>query len=203
MKQLLILFFLIISIASLAAPIRIAAFSQCHSERKGYCIKLDSSDSNRYASQNSSSRLLALAFPGLEFLDTYGISMDKSDIGAILSGLYKFGVAIAGVSALIMFTYGGMRYLTSGDSPSGTSAGKKAIQNAILGLVLIVLSYLILYTINPDFTFTLKIPDLKEQIAKPDKGTPACGPKEDCPVNPDGTCPDGHRRVGDKCKPSD
>ena len=169
MKQLFVLFFLILSVTFLASPMRATAFSQCHSERKGYCIKLDPTDLGQNASHHVSPRFFALAFPGLEFLEGYGISFD-SDIGDILTGLYRFGVAIAGVSALVMFTYGGMRYLTAGDSPSGVGVAKKAMQNAIFGLALVVLSYLILYLINPDLTFTLHIPALTEQISPP-KGT--------------------------------
>lgn len=168
MKQLLALFFLIVSITSFIAPIRAAAFSQCHSERKGYCIKLDPPDSGQNASQNSYSRSFALPFPGLEFLESYGVTLENKDVGTVISALYNFGVAIAAVSALIMFTYGGMRYLTAGqDSSSAISSAKKIISNAVLGLVLIVLSYLLLYIINPDFTFKLKIPDLKDQISPP------------------------------------
>ena len=167
MKHLFAIFFILISLSLLTAPIHAAPFSECQSERKGYCIRLTPPTSQNAQRHRSSSLLLAAAsdipFPGLEFLKTFGVTFGSS-IGQILSAVYNFGVAIAGLSVLIMLSYGGMLYLTAGDNASQTQYAKKGILNVLFALTIIVVSYLLLYTINPDFTHTLKIEKLEEAI---------------------------------------
>ncbi len=82
--------------------------------------------------------------PGLEFLNV-GL-----DIGQIFARLYVFGLSLVGISALIMLVIGGIMYLTAGDSESRAKTARDYMGNAVLGLVLALLSYLILFTINPD-----------------------------------------------------
>jgi len=53
------------------------------------------------------------------------------------------------ISALIMVTIGGFRYVTAGDSEDQVKSAKDQIQSAIGGLLLAAASWLILYTINP------------------------------------------------------
>lgn len=164
MKQFLALGAILISVTFLIAPIGAGAFSECASSRKGVCIRLDPPKVSITKTLHGSSLLLAdppPAFPGLEFLSTYGINFD-TDIGTMLSALYNFGVAIAGISALIMVTFGGVLYLTAAGNPGQMTKGKGYIMNAIFGLVIIATSYLILYTINPDFSFTLKLKNLNQ-----------------------------------------
>ncbi len=71
-------------------------------------------------------------------------------IGDYLSGLYKYGVAIAAFLAGIMMIVGGFQYLTAGGDATRAGAGKKRVTNAVIGLALSLGSYLILVTINPD-----------------------------------------------------
>ena len=167
MKHLFVTFFILISLSLLAAPIYAAPFSECHSERKGYCVRLTPPMSQSAQRGRSSSLLLAAAsdipFPGLEFLKTFGVTFGSS-IGQTLAAIYNFGVAIAGLSALIIISFGAMLYLTSAGNASQTTKGKTYIQNALIGLAIIATSYLILYIINPDFTHTLKIEKLEEAI---------------------------------------
>lgn len=157
MKQLLVLCSIFMSIIFLAAPIGAGAFSECVSLRKGVCIRLDPPHVSATRTPRGSSLLLAASppFPGLEFLSTYGIDFD-TNIGDMLSALYNFGVAIAGISALIVVTYAGVAYMVA-VSESMISDAKRRALNALFGLVIIATSYLVLYTINPDFSFTLKL----------------------------------------------
>lgn len=176
MKQVIALAAICISIIFLATPTDARAFSECTSARKGVCIRLDPPHVSATRTPHGSSLLLAdppPAFPGLEFLSTYGINFD-TDIGTMLSALYNFGVAIAGISALIMVTFGGVLYLTAAGNPGQMTKGKGYIMNAIFGLVIIATSYLILYTINPDFSFTLKLKNLNQfsPTATPSPSTP-------------------------------
>lgn len=169
MKYIFVLFFVVISIISLATPVRAASLVECKSERNGYCVKLSSPQTPHTQQQHAYASVLFAAtdpcagtpppFPGLEFLTTFGINFCSS-IETTLSALYNFGVGIAGISALVMFMFGGMLYLTARESTSQTSRARTYMLNAVIGLLLVVTSYLILYTINPDLTFKLKLPDL-------------------------------------------
>jgi len=65
-----------------------------------------------------------------------------------LPQLFTLSIQIAAVLAVIMITVGGIEYI--GSESLGTKAdGKKKITNAIIGLLLIVGSWVILNTINP------------------------------------------------------
>ena len=163
------------AIPFLAAPIRTSAFSECKGDRKGYCVKLESPASQTARNNNSpyGAALMTLAaasdgfpFPGIEFLAPYGVVFHKQsnadDIGTLLSAIYNFGVVIAGISAFAMFIWAGILRLTARDNASQVTASWKYMTNSAVGLLLVVTSYLILYTINPDLTFKLKLPCINQ-----------------------------------------
>lgn len=63
--------------------------------------------------------------------------------------IFGFALIIAGLIAFGSLIYGGVRYLTSAGSPSALGDAKDQISSAILGLVVLLCSYLILTTVNP------------------------------------------------------
>ncbi len=67
-----------------------------------------------------------------------------------VSGIYKFGIWTVGIAALFMLTVGGFVYMTSGGNTATLSRAKGYISDALIGLVLALLAYLILNVINPD-----------------------------------------------------
>ncbi|MEK9135138.1 MAG: hypothetical protein AAB451_02465 [Patescibacteria group bacterium] len=72
------------------------------------------------------------------------------NISIILSGLIAFGVLV----------YAGFRYLTSAGNMAAIQDAKERISGAALGLSVLLGSYLILTTINPQLTF-FDLPELK------------------------------------------
>lgn len=85
-----------------------------------------------------------------------GTRISTTNLGDFLSKLFNFGIAIAVALSVIMITYGGIQYMTT-DSWTKKESGKETIKNALYGLGLALVSWLILYTINPclvDFTGT-------------------------------------------------
>jgi len=56
-------------------------------------------------------------------------------------------LSLAGIVLFVMLIIGGFRYLTSGGNPESATAAQKTITYAIIGIVIIALSYLILYFI--------------------------------------------------------
>jgi len=66
-----------------------------------------------------------------------------------LTWAFRFVLALAGFLAVMMIVIGGVEYIISGASESMRGEAKKRIENAIWGLVMALVSYLVLYTINP------------------------------------------------------
>jgi len=62
--------------------------------------------------------------------------------------IYKVGIAIAIGLAIVMITFGGIRWATT-DSFGGSDDGRKMINAAVAGLLLALFSYVLLNTINP------------------------------------------------------
>ena len=95
---------------------------------------------------------MALEYTQLEpnafssFTNTTGAT---TQLGTFLSQAFQFGLAIAAALAVIMIVWGGVQIMTT-DSWTGKSDGKQKIWDAIWGLGLALISWLILYTINPD-----------------------------------------------------
>lgn len=73
---------------------------------------------------------------------------NTSDLGSFLSSVFNFGIAAAVVLAFIMLVYAGVIMMTT-DSWSKKDDAKTIIENALYGLGLALISWLILYTINP------------------------------------------------------
>lgn len=62
--------------------------------------------------------------------------------------IYRLGLVLVGLAALFALVFGGFLYMS--ESVTKTEEGKKWIWGALGGLLLALLAYLILYTINPD-----------------------------------------------------
>lgn len=63
--------------------------------------------------------------------------------------IFNFAVGIAGLIAFVMIIIGGIRYLTSVGNPSAMSDANDQIFSGIIGLIVILGSWLILTTVNP------------------------------------------------------
>ncbi len=69
--------------------------------------------------------------------------------------IYKWLAGFIGLAAVLMIIAGGIQISTAGANQEGLQSGKDRILAAFVGLALLFLSGLILYTINPNFfTFT-------------------------------------------------
>ncbi len=79
-----------------------------------------------------------------------------TNLQTYVPGLFKLSIGIAAVMAFVMITVGGIVYATS-DSLTNKSEGRRYIENALWGLLLVIGAYVILNTINPkilSFDFT-------------------------------------------------
>ena len=84
---------------------------------------------------------------------------EDQNLNQMVAWFYYFIVTIAGVSAFFTLILGGFEWLTSTGDPSKISNAKDKLSSALLGLVIILASYLILQVVNPELT-TLNLPSL-------------------------------------------
>lgn len=73
-----------------------------------------------------------------------------SDLPGYLKAIYKVALIIIVLSAVLMLSIGGFMYLTSAGNTSAMGTAKGVIFDSIIGLVIALTAYLLLYVINPD-----------------------------------------------------
>lgn len=97
--------------------------------------------------------------PGLT--DTGAINAIKTDgLASFFNNLYKFLIGLAAIIAVVMIIWGGLEISTQ-DSISKQGAGREKIQNAILGLILILSPVLVFSIINPSIlNLSLNLPKI-------------------------------------------
>jgi len=76
--------------------------------------------------------------------------------------IFIFGLGLVGVVALFAVVYSGFRYLIAGSSDARRQESKRGIWAAVSGLAILLFSYLILSTINPQLV-SLQEPNLTQQ----------------------------------------
>lgn len=102
-----------------------------------------------------------------------------SNLNSYLPAAFRLTVGIAIALAFIFITIGGITYATS-DSLTGKQDGRNYIENAILGLLLVIGSYVILYTINPqilNLSIVIPRPNPPAQQVTLTSGTPLTQPQ--------------------------
>ena len=66
----------------------------------------------------------------------------------LITRIIEILLAIAGLLAVIFLIVGGFRYITAGGNEETAEAAKKTITNAIIGIVIIILSFVIVRVIS-------------------------------------------------------
>jgi len=94
-----------------------------------------------------------------------GVSPGETpSLSSYFQWIFVFGISIAGILAVLMMVIGGIQYVTAYGNPGQVERGKDRITQALLGLLLAVTAWLILYTINPDLAKgKLEIPSISSQ----------------------------------------
>lgn len=77
----------------------------------------------------------------------------------LIAYIYEWAMVIGGLATFIALVSAGFQYLTSAGDAGKMGEAKKQITSAITGLALLLSTFLILNTINPELT-TLDIPEI-------------------------------------------
>lgn len=94
----------------------------------------------------------------------------------LIQYFYEWLITLGGLATFISLVIGGFQYLTSMGEPTRLKEAKDRIKSAFLGLVLLLGSWLILNTINPQLTNPRLPPELGGEPFK-------CKTDEDCNKN--------------------
>ena len=86
-------------------------------------------------------------------------TVEQAILPQYIKYIFTFSVAIAGLVAFGALIYGGFRYITSAGAPTVQTEAKDQIFAGVIGLVILLSSYLILTTVNPQLVL-LKSPKL-------------------------------------------
>ncbi|HOX97540.1 MAG TPA: pilin [bacterium] len=78
-------------------------------------------------------------------LDKIGESggMAKTDLTTLIANLIKVILSILGVILVVLIIYAGFKWMTAGGESKGATEAKTILQNAIIGLVIIVAAWAI------------------------------------------------------------
>ena len=127
--------------------------------------------------------------PGFENLEKREIEGCGSNMFCkYFKALYFLALWIVGISALFMLVVGGFLYLSSAGNTSLLGTAKKTIYGALIGLIIALISWLLLDTINSDLT-NLKLSGLSGAVGTNTNGgatsgnegkTPPAGSVESC-----------------------
>ena len=89
------------------------------------------------------------------------IPVDQEILGKYLNAWYKFVVGVVGILATVIMMWGGFKWLTSRGNAAAIGDAKDRIWSAVIGLVLVFLSYNLLWIINPKLV-EIKLPTLNK-----------------------------------------
>jgi len=136
--------------------------------------------------QSSSDAAKSLQFtpqvqiPNTEFNKTVDVGKFNTQTGKMESdllaryilGFYNYGLAIAGILATIVLMGGGVVWLVSAGDPGKISQAKELIAGSISGVVILVIAWMLLNTINPNLVnlTQLKTTTLTKVILDSDDG---------------------------------
>ncbi len=102
---------------------------------------------------------------------------DKSELPSLIQYLYEWGIALGGLAVFVSLIISGIQYLSSFGNPTSMKDAMDRIKSAFLGLILLLSSWLILNTINPNLTnfqsLSLNLEDVKSDFG-------ACKVVADC-----------------------
>ena len=119
------------------------------------------------------------------------ITIDESSIGIYIKAIYKYAVGIVGILAAVVLMFGGVVWLTAGGNQTRIGEAKAWIGASLTGLIIVLTSYMILYTVNPDLV------NFRPIVITPVEGIGCCdkpksGEGNACQMLGEADCESGH-----------
>ncbi|KKQ79626.1 MAG: hypothetical protein UT02_C0029G0006 [Parcubacteria group bacterium GW2011_GWC2_38_7] len=121
--------------------------------------------------------IVSIPIPGLaafnDIIVDPGEAISIPYIALYIIAIYKYGLVIGSILAVVMIMIGGIIYLSAAAAPERITTGKNLIIGAISGLTLLLGSYLLLKTINPNLVSptAIKLDTIKGLVLEPGNET--------------------------------
>lgn len=84
--------------------------------------------------------------------ECHAVSIDRmiyyQDFGSLVEGILRWLLSISGEIALLFLIYGGVVYISSAGNPARAMQAKKIVTWTLAGLLLVLMSYSIIRTIE-------------------------------------------------------
>jgi len=94
---------------------------------------------------------LETGIPGSsEFERGEDVTFSGDTLGKYIRAIYNYSLGIVGILAAVVLMIGGVIWLTAGGNVNRVETAKQWIGGALIGLVLMLTSYMLLYQINPE-----------------------------------------------------
>lgn len=119
-----------------------------------------------------------LCLPGVVLASEGTPLAEAEDLPGLLTLVLNWIISLVGLIALGVLIVGGFNYLTSGGSPMAMAKARQRIFQGLLGIIIILASYLIVWQINPN---------ILDQIFRPLPGVDITWPDRPTPPEPDKT----------------
>ncbi|KKS25230.1 MAG: hypothetical protein A2736_00185 [Candidatus Yanofskybacteria bacterium RIFCSPHIGHO2_01_FULL_41_27] len=87
-----------------------------------------------------------------------GVPTGYQSLGELITFIFAWSLRLLGITVFVMIFYAGVLWMTAAGNTGQVGEAKKRMTNAVLGAILLLSAYLILYTVNPDLvggTWTL------------------------------------------------
>jgi hypothetical protein len=72
----------------------------------------------------------------------------RADIIALIAKIIEWALYLSGAVAVVFIIIGGYRYMTAGGNEETATKARKAVVNALIGLVIIILAYVIVNVVT-------------------------------------------------------
>ncbi|HYC79936.1 MAG TPA: hypothetical protein VEC17_02825 [Candidatus Binatia bacterium] len=82
--------------------------------------------------------------PAKDLFIDFSAKGGSNDFNNVIIYIVQWLLSIIGYISLAFFIYGGFRYMLAGANPALAESGKKTLKNAIIGLIIVILSYTII-----------------------------------------------------------
>ena len=97
----------------------------------------------------------------IEYPEIKDVKPETVDIGIVeyVKYIFNFAIIIVGLIAFVILIIGGISYISSAGNPEKLTRAKQRIKSGFLGVLILLASYLVLYTINPQL-IVFDLPEL-------------------------------------------
>lgn len=118
-------------------------------------------------------RELEVEYPTIPGVEIVPRTVEGTGLPEYVKYIFNFAIWIVGFLAFGALIYGGARYVTSAGNPAALEDARDQIFSGILGLIILLSSYIILTTINPQLVI-FEVKELEAVTVKPGPGVWLC-----------------------------